>query len=469
MELQHQALLEPFPTPPFQPWVRISPLMTQSKKDSTDRRIIVNLSFPEGRSANDAIDPADHLGNDISYSLPTIADLVMRVKDQGANCYLWKADLTRAYRQLLADPLDAPLLGIQVDTQFYHDHCPPFGCRSSASICQRVANALVYIMAKEGHHMMAYLDDFGGCHSSYTKAKAAYDRFKCLAHKLGLQLAHHKCWPPVNIMNWLGYDVNTTIMTVTIPPAKLQEILNECKIWLKRDHGTKKMIQQVAGKLVFLCNCVHQGRKFMVRILATLRNMKNREWTTIDKLFKDDIKWFCTYAEQANRILLGTPTLDYVQLECDSSLHGAGGNTNEHYYVWIYTDKHKDRFPDIYQLEAVNIVVAYKTLIKAPSPRPTHVTIWTDNITSSYTQQTGKTKDETLGSCARQLWLHASKANQTIEIRHKKGTLLPLADALSRVALSEAKRQTACDIINLRGLRPLILQLNGYKFFDRDL
>lgn len=468
-ELDHDALLGPFSAPSFTPWVRISPLMTRSKKDSSDRRIIVDLSFPTGSSVNDGIDPANHLGKDISYSLPTITDLITRVQGQGSDCYLWKADLTRAYRQLRADPLDVPLLGIQVGSEIYLDRCPPFGCRSSASICQRVANAIVYIMAQEGHYVMAYLDDFGGCHASYAKAKAAYDRFNTLADELGLQLAHHKSCPPAKLMNWLGYEVDTHLMTVTIPPSKLQEILHECKLWLTPKHATKKMIQQIAGKLVFLCNCVQQARKFMVRILAALRNMGDREWTTIDRHFKADIAWFCKYAEQANGVLLCTPAMHYLELECDSSLYGAGGNTDQHYYIWIYTNGHRQRFTCIYQLEAVNIVVAYKTLINIPSSTPTHVTIWTDNINSSFALHTGRTKDEVLGSCARELWLHASKANQTIEIRHKKGTLLPLADALSRLSNDKSKQTLARQIINQRGLRPLSPKINNYNFFDAEL
>lgn len=468
-EMDHGALLGPFDSCPFHPWTRISPVMTRSKKDSTDRRIIVDLSFPIGASVNDGIDPLDHLGKDITYSLPTIMDLITQIQIQGKGCFLWKADLTRAYRQLRSDPADAPLLGIKVDGKIYLDRCPPFGCRSSASICQRVANSLVYMMANQGHYMIAYLDDFGGCHTSKEAAYDAYNRFKTLAHELGLQLAAHKCYPPATSMEWLGYDVNTITMTVTIPKQKMKEILQECELWLKRNHATKKMIQQIAGKLIFLCNCVQQGRKFMARILATLRNMKDRQWTTLNHDFKADLMWFCQYAAQANGILLCAPHKDQFHIECDSSLFGAGGNSDKAYYSWTYSTAHKERFPYIYQLEAVNIVVAYKTLANFYPSTPTHVTIWTDNITSSFALETGRTKDEVLGACARELWLHASKRNHTVEIKHKKGTLLPLADALSRLSKDHAKAALASQIVARRALQYVPPHVNGYKFFDLSL
>lgn len=396
-------------------------------------------------------------------------DLVTRIQGQGRNCFLWKADLTRAYRQLRADPVDAPLLGIKVGSEVYLDRCPPFGCRSSVSICQRVANALVHIMARENYYVIAYLDDFGSCHASQVKAQEVYDRFKALTQELGLQLAYHKSCPPTTSMDWLGYEVNTNKMSVKIPPAKLQEILSECEPWLERRHATRKMIQQIAGKLIFLCNCLHQGRKFLARILATLLDMHDREWTTIGEQFKADINWFIKYARQANGIHLCTPNKRHFDLECDSSLEGAGGNTGEHSYLWIYSEQHKKKFPQIYQLEAVNIVVAYKTLTVFLQDQPTHITIWTDNITSSFALQTGRTQDKLLAACAREIWLYASKTNQTVDIRHRKGTLLPLADALSRASHDQNKARLAQQIIVQRGLLPLAPQLNDYNFFDPSI
>lgn len=109
-ELQHKAILGPFKDPPFTPWFRVSPLMTRPKKDSHERCIIMDLSYPHGVSPNDGIDIYDHFGKDISYSLPSITDLVTKLQLQGSLSWIWKADLLRAYRQIRIDPLDTPCL-----------------------------------------------------------------------------------------------------------------------------------------------------------------------------------------------------------------------------------------------------------------------------------------------------------------------------------------------------------------------
>ena len=47
-EIKYGALEGPFKTPPYTPWFTTSPLMTREKADSQERRVIVDLSFPDG-------------------------------------------------------------------------------------------------------------------------------------------------------------------------------------------------------------------------------------------------------------------------------------------------------------------------------------------------------------------------------------------------------------------------------------
>ena len=39
-------MLGPFDYPPFTPWCQINPILTRPKKDSTSRRVIMDLSWP---------------------------------------------------------------------------------------------------------------------------------------------------------------------------------------------------------------------------------------------------------------------------------------------------------------------------------------------------------------------------------------------------------------------------------------
>lgn len=233
-EKRFEALEGPIHAIPFKPWSRISPLMTRPKRGTHERRVIVDLSFPEGAAVNSGIDTSVYLGTDISFTLPTISDLIAKLQTEGPGAYIWKADLARAYRQLRSDPVDAPLLCIQFDDQIFIDRCPPFGCRSSSAACQRVANAIVYMMANNQHHCLAYLDDFAGCSAKFADANDAFVGFKALAKHLGLQLSEHKCVSPVTKIEWLGYLVDTKAMTIAIPKDKLEEVVTECGLGSRR-------------------------------------------------------------------------------------------------------------------------------------------------------------------------------------------------------------------------------------------
>lgn len=160
--------------------------------------------------------------------------------------------------------------------RIYLDRCPPFGCRSSSAACQRVANALVYILASSSHHCLAYLDDFAGCDRNISRAMQGYHAFISLAEHLGLQLSHNKCVPPSTSVEWLGYQIDTTKMTISIPEAKLAEVLEECKAWFHRKRVTRTMVQSLAGRLSHVAGCVRHGRKFLTRILGALLQIMTR-------------------------------------------------------------------------------------------------------------------------------------------------------------------------------------------------
>lgn len=113
--------------------------------------------------------------------------------------------------------------------------------------------------------------------------------------------------------------------------------------------------------------------------------------------------------------------------------------------------------------------MAYKTLAPALHIPPAHIIVWTDNMASSYALETGRTKDPLLAACARELWLLAAKLNHHVEIKHKCGAQLPLADALSRMFHSDQKAAQAQRLVSECRLQSISPAIEGYKFFDKSL
>lgn len=466
VELKHKAIVGPFSEPPFQPWTRCSPLMTRPKKNSDLRRVIVDLSYPQGRDVNSGINIKSYLGQDITFTLPTITDLTAKLQLDGPGAFMWKADLSRAYRQLRIDPLDAPLTGIRFKGDYYIDLCPPFGCRSSSAACQRVSNAVAYIMGQAGFLVLAYLDDYGASEPTNERASQSYHHFRTVAKSLGLQLAEEKCVPPTQQIEWLGHEIDSTKMTVAIPAKKLQEVLKECELWLSKKRVKKGMIQSLLGKLIHISNCVVQARKFVARIIQTLRDMGQREWTTVNEPFIKDVRWFLEFARISNGIRYIRPHSQVFIIECDSCLEAGGGVAHGFAYTWKYPQQVKDRYTAIHELEAINLVVAYLTFASLCTDVNTIITIFTDNMAGSYALQTGRTRDPTLGACARELWLAAAVNHHSISIKHKPGNEIELADALSRMFIDPLKQQFVNDQIAQNKITMIDPVVIDFKFFD---
>ena len=85
-EIREGAVLGPCPTNPFLLPIAVSPLNTVPKREPGRRRIILDLSFPEGRAVNDGIVADRYLGQHEKLSFPSIDDLVKIIhkKEQAA-------------------------------------------------------------------------------------------------------------------------------------------------------------------------------------------------------------------------------------------------------------------------------------------------------------------------------------------------------------------------------------------------
>ena len=85
-----------FDAVPFTDGFVVSPLNTVPKRDSSERRVIVDLSCLCGTSVNDGIPSDSSLGEPISLSYPTVDSIVNAVISLGSGCLLYKCDLKKS-------------------------------------------------------------------------------------------------------------------------------------------------------------------------------------------------------------------------------------------------------------------------------------------------------------------------------------------------------------------------------------
>ena len=171
-EMKFKAIMGPFDQPPFKEF-HCSPFMTRPKPSAEHRRVIVDLSCPQGASVNAGIASNTYLGSDFILSLSNIDNITNKVKRFGKGSLIFKIDISRAFRHVKIDPLDYPLLGLSLD-KYYFDTCVPFGYRHGSAICQCLTDAIGFIMASRGHCITNCIDDLLG-NATVSQVNAAFD------------------------------------------------------------------------------------------------------------------------------------------------------------------------------------------------------------------------------------------------------------------------------------------------------
>ena len=464
-EIELNATIGPFYTSPFQSPIFISPLNTVPKKGSELRRVIMDMSFSPVFSVNDGIPTHSYLDYQFKVTYPKIDDLIALIWKFGPGCHLFKRDLARAYRQLVIDPVDYPLLGFSWRGELFFDVVPPFGMRSSAMMCQRLTNAINYIMQNLNYHTINYLDDFGGADEP-QKADKAFETLGRLLENLKIDESNEKACKPNTSMVFLGTLFDTVDMTISVPEEKINEIMNLLPIWMHKQTISKKQLQSIIGKLQYIAHCVRPGRIFISRLLQLLREFKSsQKRIKFTSDYKKDLKWWYTFLKEYNGISM-IPHLQWskpdVVLETDACLTGCGAISQGECFHTTFPKFILNHVHNINTLELLTITIACK--IWGTQFRGKRILVYCDNNTSVQVLNSGKSKDEALLKCLREICYFSAMHEFEIRAEHLPGVENRKSDLLSRWHLDgKYKRLFEAEFNNLN-LKIVDVSKDNFKF-----
>lgn len=432
-EVQLGRIAGPFDKAPFMQGFVLSPLNTVEKRDSEERRVIVDLSWPSGHSVNDGIPSDSYLGAPLSLRYPTIDDIVDAVVTLGRGCYLYKRDLRKAYRQFPVDPKDYPFLGYTWNKQFYFDTVLTMGLRSAAMACQRSTAAVAWVASQQGRVVFTYLDDFIGVSPAFN-AQTDFQALSDLLSSLGLQESSEKAYPPSPVMICLGVELNTDALTLSVSPGRLCELEQLLEQWIHKRTATKAALQSLVGKLIFISKCVRQSRIFIARILILLRKVLfNHHHVNLTAEFRKDIAWWRRFLRAYNGVSM-ISTAQWSSpgevFTTDACLTGCGGLCGDQYFHAAFPSFVVQQTLDINCLELLTIIVALKLWgLRWSGLR---LTVRCDNEVAVTVLNTGRCRNSFLNSCLRELCYLAAIHEFEIRAVHVPGVSNCYADILSR-------------------------------------
>ena len=424
-ELQFGAMIGPFDKKPCT--LHISPFMTRKKAQSEVRRTIIDLSWPKGQAVNDDVNKNMYMGGEFQMHYPSVDKIVKQLNAIGPSANIFKVDMSRAFRHIRIDPGDIDLLVLQHQGKYFIDLSLPFGFKLGSFFFMKISDAVPYIMNKNGHNsLLNYIDDV-----IYTalpsKIHHSYHFLLDLLQQIGLDVSTKKLHPPSTQAVCLGILFDTVTRTIAIPPEKLQEINQICKNWTTKTTCTKNNLQSLLGSLLYVSKCVKPARVFLNRMLQVLRDQAHQSLITLPPPFFRDLQWFKTFLTQYNGVTMYDIRPITAEIFLDASLTGLGVFGQ---FVYALSIPKNYMNYNIAQLEILNIVVALK--VWGQNWENKRIQIFCDNRAVVDTLNSGRAKEDTLATCARNIWLLTAMYDITLITSHVYDVRNATADLLSR-------------------------------------
>lgn len=441
-ELSKGGVLGPLSNPPFAEWCHVSPLMSRDKRGSQDRRVIIDMTYPQETSVNSYIFKNTVMGTPRDHALPNVDSFVEELIKMGPGAVMCSTDVSRAYKNFRSDPLDWPLLAFRWRDEFYCDVSMPFGARASSCHMQRVANAIVRMLKERDVTAKMYIDDLIILSPDKEKADRDLEVAQKLLRDLGLPEAPDKVQSPSTRVTWLGVVIDSEKMSISVPQDKLSEVRSCVAAALKLKTMTKKHLQSVIGKLIHVAKCIKPARLFVSRLLEALRGMK-KKFLRVTSEMKQDLMWFSEFSAHWNGVGLINVSEPSMNIFVDASGSGIGATDGRTAYggqvspMW-------DPAENISELEAVNLVVALQTFL-TDADRGRHIKVFCDNMATVEVCTTGRGRNQIILDCARNIWMVQALLDIKITYEHIAGTKNVFADALSRRHMSPKFERTVLD------------------------
>lgn len=445
-EIEAGRVAGPFKEKPFEN-LTVSPLGLVPKKcvdpsvpEAKRFRMIHHLSYPEGGSINDFIDPKL-----ASVQYTSFDEAVSMIQKLDRNCQLFKMDLKNAFRLIPVRKEDFALLGFKFNEKYYFDKALPFGAAISCSTFEKFARLLEFCIKEkmESGNLIHYLDDFLGGDKSKISCAQSMSIFQTIMSAINVPIADEKTVGPTEVLVFLGLELDSINMTVKIPLEKILTTLEKIQQMLAKQKTTLKEMQSLIGTLNFCCRAIPMGRPFCRRLInATCGLTKPYHHTRVNNGIRKDLQMWQCFFQNHNGISVFHDRFWVSSEDLELFTDSAGG---AHLGFGIYFKGHwcNAKWPkkwhimgitkDITVLELFPIVVTL--FIWAEDFKNKKIKFHCDNRAVVDIINKLSSKSELVMCLIRVLTLKCLKLNVVLKACHVQGKQNSICDALSRFQL----------------------------------
>ena len=354
-------------------------------------------------------------------------------------CFMASLDLKDAYYSVPIHTSHRKFLKFNWQGKLFQFMALPNGLSSAPRLFTKILKPVFARLRAQGHTVIGFIDDTLILGQSKQDAKIAVHETKKLLELLGFIIHPDKSvTDPTQSITYLGFEINSTEMLVTLPIQKKDDIYEECKALLDKTKPSIRHVAKVIGKLVATFPATKYG-PLWYRALEKDKTwaLRTNNWhfdrtMNLSEEAKEELHWWISNIHaSAGHVLAPKPT---VLLQSDASSEGWGA-TDTHTKCggrWNYEEL------EMYQKFGINymeLLAAFHAIqVYCKKVTDVHVKLQLDNTTAvAYINHMGGSKSLKCNQLAKSIWVWCARKNIWLSASHLPGKLNVDADTSSRV------------------------------------
>ena len=350
------------------------------------------------------------------------------------DCFMASIDLKDAYFSIPIAKEHRKFLRFIWQSRVYEFTCMPFGLSCAPRVFTKVMKPLVASLRRLGHESCDYLDDSLLIGSNESECLDNVQARIELTEALGFIINTDKSvTTPTNEITFLGFVLNSTCMTISIPPDKANRVADAIIQLLALSRTRIREVAKVIGLLVSCEIAMPYGPLFR----RTVENEKNvalaenrgdlESKMILSCQARSDLTWWRTNILSSSAPI-HRQSAKFI-IETDASEDGWGANFNGQTIGGRWSPE--EAMQHINYLEMKACYLALDALFN--SERNTHIHMRSDNTTAvAYIQHFGGSQSPKLNSLAREIWLWCICRGIWLSIAYLPGMQNTIADFASR-------------------------------------
>ena len=398
----------------------ISNIFLRPKKEQNKFRMILNLKS---------------LNQFIRYEHFKMDGLDKAVKMMQQNCFMASLDLCDAYFTVAIAPEHQKYLKFYYKGRLYKFVCMPQGLACGPRVFTKLLKIPYSYLRSQGFYVVGFIDDSYLQGETYDECLANVIATRDLLIRLGFVVNFEKSvLVPLNSIQYLGFILDSKLMTVTLPSEKAKKLIVACANLLHGNNNTIRKVAQVIGSLVAAFPAVPHGplfcRSLEIDCIAALKLSRGDYDAPIvlKTLSSQDLLWWINNLKGSKKwIRIKSPSF---VIYSDASLQGWGGVANN-----IRTGGRWVSNELSHHINYLELLAAFYNLKSyCVDMRNEHIRLYLDNVTAvAFINGMGGTRSELCNKLSHDIWVWCIDRNLWVSAAHIPGVNNSVADSESRL------------------------------------